>query len=138
LIGSAAPIAAFMATKGGGRTGPAPRKRPERSGGWRRAAILLRDAKRASSCGLCEQSFVGARRKIAARRHCGAGPLAAKRRLSRRPVARPFPDGEPLHDPHAPLRPRPPLADPIGHQHEARDVLREELDSDCSPNRIEA
>ena len=27
LIGSAAPIAAFMATKGGGRTGPAPRKR---------------------------------------------------------------------------------------------------------------
>ena len=50
FVGSTAPIAAFMATKGGGRTGPAPRseaERPKRSGGWRGPAILLRDAKAA-------------------------------------------------------------------------------------------
>jgi hypothetical protein len=53
-VGSAAPIAAFMATKGGGRTGPAPKReaqRPERSGGWRRTAILFRDAKARSAGG---------------------------------------------------------------------------------------
>src|SRR5665213_148013 len=49
FVGSAAPIAAFMATKGGGRTGPAPpsaAKRPKQSGGWREPAILFRDVKR--------------------------------------------------------------------------------------------
>ncbi len=42
---------------------------------------------------------------------------------------------DPRHDP---LTPRPPLPDPIVHQHEARNVLREELDSDRSPDRIDA
>jgi hypothetical protein len=38
LVGSAAPIAAFMATKAVGRAGPAPcskAERPKQSGGWR-------------------------------------------------------------------------------------------------------
>src|SRR5580692_7296433 len=49
FVGLVALIAAFMATKGGGRSGLAPRsaaKRPERSAGWREPAILSRDAKR--------------------------------------------------------------------------------------------
>ena len=70
FVGSAAPIAAFMATKGGGRAGPALRsaaKRPKQSGGWREPAILPRDVKR----------HFRSRRKIVAERHCVAGPLAA-------------------------------------------------------------
>src|SRR5258708_35854348 len=70
FVGSAAPIAAFMATKGGGRTGPAPpsaAKRPKQSGGWREPTILFRDVKRPFR----------ARRKIVGGRHCVAGPLDA-------------------------------------------------------------
>jgi hypothetical protein len=89
-----------------------------------------------SAYGSCELPFGGARRKIVARRHCGAGPLAAKRRLSRRLAARPFPNGELLHD-FTRLSAQP-LADPIGQQHEARNVLREELDSDRRSDHIEA
>ena len=38
LVGSAAPIAAFMATKGGGRTGPAPPSAATAAGAQRRMA----------------------------------------------------------------------------------------------------
>jgi len=68
FVGSAAPIAAFVATQGGGRTGPAPRREregPKRSGGWWSPIVLLRDAKAARR-----------RRKRIGRSHCRAGPLA--------------------------------------------------------------
>ena len=58
----------------------AQRQRPERSGGRRAAAILFRDAK----------PGVARRRKIAAARRCGPGPLAV-RSPSRRPWARSSP-----------------------------------------------
>ncbi len=47
---SAAPIAAFTAIPGRGRRRGAP-EGPQRSGGWRRGSILLRDAKPARSSG---------------------------------------------------------------------------------------
>jgi hypothetical protein len=49
LVGSAAPIAAFMATKaaGGLDLHPEQSEGPKRSAGWRMPAILLRDAKAA-------------------------------------------------------------------------------------------
>src|SRR5260221_5489725 len=83
LVGLVALIAAFMATKGGGRSGPAPRsaaKRPERSGGWREPAILLRDVKRPLG-GATENSRLPPLR----------GRTACRRvALSRRPWARPL------------------------------------------------
>ena len=60
------------------------------SGGWRRPAILLRDAKRAVQSSKCVSHVAGARRKIAGRSHCRPGPLAV-RSPSRRPCARPSP-----------------------------------------------
>ena len=52
---------------------------PERSGGWRRPAILPRDGKAGSAC----------RRKIAGRSHCRDGPFVG-RSPSRRPWRGPF------------------------------------------------
>src|SRR6266850_6220150 len=81
LIGLVALIAAFMATKGGGRSGPAPRsaaKRPQQSGGWREPTILPRDVKRRLG-GATENS----------RRTPLRGRVACRRvALSRRPGAR--------------------------------------------------
>ena len=82
LVGLTAPIAAFVATKGGGRPGPAPRsekrKRPKRSGGWRKPTIFVRDVKRPAMA-----ATENSRQTAIA----GPGPLAA-RSPSRRPWVR--------------------------------------------------
>src|SRR5580704_10153424 len=70
LVGSAALIAAFMATKGGGRTGPAPPSAATAAVAKRRMAGAGYFASR------CKAPF-RARRKIVGGRHCVAGPLAA-------------------------------------------------------------
>ncbi|MCK1453179.1 hypothetical protein IVB36_20355 [Bradyrhizobium sp. 35] len=62
---------------------------PKRSGGWRRPAILLRDAKRAGQINNVS-SIAHARRKIAGRSHCRPEPLAV-RSPSRRPWSRALP-----------------------------------------------
>ena len=59
------------------------------SGGWRRPAILLRDAKRAGQINNVS-SIARARRKITGRSHCRPEPLAV-RSPSRRPWSRPLP-----------------------------------------------
>src|SRR3981189_1455291 len=84
LVGLVALIAAFMATKGGGRSGPAPRsaaKRPQQSGGWLEPAILPRDVKRRLG-GATENS-----RRTPLRGRTACRNVA----LSRRPWARPSP-----------------------------------------------
>jgi hypothetical protein len=73
-FGWTATVAAFMATKAGGRDGPAPGAKRPSGGGWRRPAILLRDGKAAQP----------PPRKIVGRRHCRAGPFVG-RSPSRRP-----------------------------------------------------
>ncbi len=70
FVGSAALIAAFVATKGGGRTGPAPPSEAT-------AAVAKRRMAGADYFGSrCKAPF-RARRKIVGGRHCVAGPLAA-------------------------------------------------------------
>ncbi len=83
-VGSAAPIAAFMATKGGGRTGPAPEAE-------RKAVAERRMAKPGYFVSRCKAP-TRARRKIVGRSHCRAGPLAA-RSPSQKAVARLFAPG---------------------------------------------
>src|ERR1700675_2323708 len=68
--GSVALIAAFMATKGGGRTGPAPPSAATAAAAKRRMAGAGYFGSR------CKAPF-RARRKIVGGRHCVAGPLAA-------------------------------------------------------------
>src|SRR4051812_30337537 len=70
LVGLVALIAAFMATKGGGRTGPAPPSAATAAVAKRRMAGAGYFASR------CKAPF-RARRKIVGGRHCVAGPLAA-------------------------------------------------------------
>src|ERR1700674_3224596 len=70
FVGAAAPIAAFVATKGGGRTGPAPPSAATAAVAKRRMAGAGYFASR------CKAPF-RARRKIVGGRHCVAGPLAA-------------------------------------------------------------
>src|ERR1700730_18763389 len=70
LLGSTALIAAFVATKGGGRTGPAPPSAATAAAAKRRMAGAGYFASR------CKAPF-RARRKIVGSRHCVAGPLAA-------------------------------------------------------------
>src|SRR5216684_2490454 len=70
LLGSTALIAAFVATKGGGRTGPAPPSAATAAAAKRRMAGAGYFASR------CKAPF-RARRKIVGGRHCVAGPLAA-------------------------------------------------------------
>src|SRR4030088_2468913 len=69
-VGSAALIAAFVATKGGGRTGPAPPSAATAAVAKRRMAGAGYFASR------CKAPF-RAPRKIVGGRHCVAGPLAA-------------------------------------------------------------
>jgi hypothetical protein len=66
FVGSAAPIAAFVATKGGGRTGPAP-------GAKRRAEAKRRMAETGYFVSRCKAPK--GRRKIAGRSHCRPGRL---------------------------------------------------------------
>ena len=80
----------------------AKRQRRKRSGGWRRPAILFRDVKRPAAC---------RRRKIAGRRHCRAGPFAA-RSPSQKAVSAALSDTRKAHDrdrtepaPRAPVSP---------------------------------
>ena len=87
-----------MATKGGGRTGPAPRakrQRPKRSGGWRKPAILFRDVKRAvPDCGWDQDG----RATENSRRTPLPGRAACRIvALSRRPWARPSPTQQEAH-----------------------------------------
>src|ERR1700730_4597492 len=70
LVGLVALIAAFVATKGGGRTGPAPPSAATAAVAKRRMAGAGYFVSR------CQAPF-RARRKIAGGRHCVAGPLAA-------------------------------------------------------------
>src|SRR6476620_4776303 len=71
LVGLVALIAAFMATKGGGRTGPAPPSAAT-------AAVAKRRMEGAGYfASRCKAPPWRARRKIAGSRHCVAGPLAA-------------------------------------------------------------
>src|SRR5882757_4579981 len=70
LVGSTALIAAFVATKGGGRTGPAPPSAATAAAAKRRMAGAGYFASR------CKAPY-RARRKIVGGRHCLAGRLAA-------------------------------------------------------------
>src|SRR5215212_787449 len=78
-LGKAATAAAFVAVgkPGAGRAGTP--SGPERSGGRRPPALLLRDAK-----------AEGRRKRVGGRR-CGRGPLLAPVALSRRPGRGPLP-----------------------------------------------
>ena len=126
--GSTAPIAAFMATKGGGRAGPAPPSAATAAEAKRRMARAGYFVSR------CKAGLPGAR-KIAGRSHCRSGPLAASIALSRRPCARSSPPQWEHHrDDHAGQQAcslSPPCY-PI-RAHESRDVVRGELHAHRCP-----
>jgi hypothetical protein len=131
LIGSAAPIAAFMATKGGGRAGPAPPKRPERSGGWLCCGYFAWRCKARSSYGSCEHLFVGAAENSRSKAIAGPDRLPQNVASQEGRLRGPFRMGIRVT---TLTRLSTPLPNPIGQQHEPRNVLWHELDPYCGPH----
>src|SRR5262245_27419969 len=81
LLGLAAPIAAIRRSPDGGRTGPAPRSASDNGGsaaedGGRRLFCFAMQSREIED--LANRPVASRRRKIAAARRCGPGPLAVR------------------------------------------------------------